>query len=59
MEPPPPSFFQAFPNFRLFSPSFSKECFGGFVGFQGVAIDPNQKSPSKYFARECDRARRA
>jgi hypothetical protein len=22
-------------------PSFSKECLGGFVGFQGVTIDPN------------------
>jgi hypothetical protein len=22
-------------------PSFSKECLGGFVGFQGLAIDPN------------------
>jgi hypothetical protein len=29
-------FFQAFPNFRLFSPNISKESFGGFVGFQGV-----------------------
>jgi hypothetical protein len=25
-------------------PSFSKDCFGGFVGFQRVTIDPNQKS---------------
>jgi len=31
------AFFQAFPNLGLFSPSFSKESFGGFVGFQGVA----------------------
>jgi hypothetical protein len=30
-------FFQAFPNLGLFSPSFSKESFGGFLGFQGVA----------------------
>jgi hypothetical protein len=32
-------FFQTFPNFRLFSPSFFKEFFGGFVGFQGVAVE--------------------
>jgi hypothetical protein len=31
--------FQTFPNFRLFSPSFSKESFGGFVGIQGVAVE--------------------
>jgi hypothetical protein len=31
-------------------PSFSKESFGGFVGFQEVAIDPNQKMVSKLFA---------
>jgi hypothetical protein len=34
---------QAFPNFRLFSPNISKESFGGFVGYQRVAIDPNKK----------------
>ncbi len=26
-------------------PSFSKECLGGFVGFQWVTIDPNVKAP--------------
>jgi hypothetical protein len=31
------AFFQAFPKSGSFSPSFSKESFGGFVGFQGVA----------------------
>jgi hypothetical protein len=36
-----PSFFQAFPKKCGFMPSFSKECVGGFVGFQGVTIDPN------------------
>jgi hypothetical protein len=35
-----PSFFQGFPNPSHFSPSFSKESFGGFVGFQRVATDP-------------------
>jgi hypothetical protein len=30
-------FLQAFPNFGLFPPSFSKESFGGFVGFQWLA----------------------
>jgi hypothetical protein len=24
-------------------PSFSKDCYGGFVGFQGLTIDPNGK----------------
>jgi hypothetical protein len=31
------AFLPAFPNLRLFSPSFSKESFGGFVEFQRVA----------------------
>jgi hypothetical protein len=45
------AFLQAFPNLRLFSPSFSKECFGGFVGFQGVARVAGHKVPlSKFFA---------
>jgi hypothetical protein len=34
---------QAFPKLGCFSPSISKESFGGFVGFQGLAIDPNPK----------------
>src|SRR6202453_3672470 len=49
--PPPPSFFQAFPNKCDFLPSFSKECLGGFVGFQGVTIDPNPKCRSPRFWR--------
>jgi hypothetical protein len=34
---------QAFPNPACFSASLSKESFGGFVEFQGVARVPNQK----------------
>jgi hypothetical protein len=30
-------------------PSFSKECFGGFVGFQEVTIDPNKKAHLQTF----------
>jgi hypothetical protein len=30
-------------------PSFSKDSFGGFVGFQGVAVDPNRKIDSPNF----------
>jgi hypothetical protein len=41
---PSKPFFQAFPNLRLFSPNISKESFGGFVGFQGVARVANRKS---------------
>jgi hypothetical protein len=29
---------QAFPNLGLFSSSFSKDSFGGFVGFQWVTV---------------------
>jgi hypothetical protein len=36
------AFFQAFPNFGLFSPRISKDSFGGFVGFQMVAMDKNR-----------------
>jgi hypothetical protein len=39
------AFLQAFPNLGCFSPSFSKESFGRFVGFQWVARLPNPKSP--------------
>src|ERR1700733_1595663 len=46
----PPSFFQAFPKIRLFSPRISKECLGGFVRFQRLAIVPNPKVVSKLFA---------
>jgi hypothetical protein len=43
-------FFQAFPNLSLFSPRISKESFGDFVGFQGVAKTQNRKSVlAKYF----------
>ena len=36
-------FLQAFPNLGCFCPSFSKESFGRFVGFQGVASLLNRK----------------
>ena len=39
------AFLQAFPNLGCFSPSFSKESFGRFVGFQWVARLPNPMSP--------------
>jgi hypothetical protein len=38
------AFLQAFPNLGLFSASFSKESFGGFVGFQWVTKIKNQKA---------------
>ena len=43
------AFLQAFPNLSCFCPSFSKESFGGFVGFQGVTRPPNHKGPSPNF----------
>ena len=43
------AFGQAFPNLSCFSPSFSKDSFGGFVGFQGLARLPNPKSPFPNF----------
>src|SRR5277367_4031424 len=54
-------FLQAFPKFRLFSPSFSKESFSRFVGFQGVAIDANRKNlfPNFLSSPRTRRARRA
>ncbi len=42
-------FLQTFPNLGRVSPSFSKDSFGGFVGFQWVASLPNQKDPSPNF----------
>ena len=39
------AFLQAFPNLGCFPPSFSKESFGRFVGFQWVARLPNPKCP--------------
>src|ERR1700739_1376664 len=36
-------FLQAFPNLGCFCPSFSKESFGRFVEYQGVASLPNRK----------------
>jgi hypothetical protein len=39
------AFLQAFPKLGCFSPSFSKESFGRFVGFQWVASLPNPKCP--------------
>src|SRR6202041_1998196 len=35
------AFCKPFQRSRVPMPSFSKECLGGFVGFQGVTIDPN------------------
>jgi hypothetical protein len=35
------AFFQASPKLACFAPSFSKQSFGGFVGFQGVTRFPN------------------
>src|SRR5271170_3181790 len=47
-------FLQAFPNLACFCPSFSKESFGRFVGFQGVASLPNRKCGlSKSFVAAC------
>jgi hypothetical protein len=44
------AFLQAFPNLACFCPSFSKQSFGHFVGFQWVARAKNQKgSDSKFF----------
>ena len=37
------AFLQAFPNLGCFSPSLSKESFGGFVGFQRVTRMKNHK----------------
>ena len=37
------AFLQAFPNLGCFCPSFSKQIFGRFVGFQEVASLPNRK----------------
>src|SRR5271169_2680891 len=37
------TFLQAFPNLGCFCPSFSKESFGRFVEYQGVASLPNRK----------------
>ena len=38
-------FLQGFPNPSCFCPSFSKQFFGGFVGFQKVTRVPNLESP--------------
>src|SRR5271155_4797943 len=35
------AFFQASPKLACFAPSFSKQIFGGFVGFQWVTSFPN------------------
>jgi hypothetical protein len=42
-------FLQAFPNLGHFSPSFSKQSFGGFVGFQWVARVSKRKTESVPF----------
>ena len=44
------AFFQAFPNPGCFAPSFSKQIFGRFVGFQGVAsLKAPKRCLSKFF----------
>jgi hypothetical protein len=40
---------QAFPKLGCFSPSISKESFGDFGGFQGIARAPNQIDPFPNF----------
>src|SRR5271169_1203228 len=45
------AFPQAFPNLGCFRPSFSKQIFGRFVGFQGVASLKNLNDvPPNFFA---------
>jgi hypothetical protein len=41
--------FQAFPKPACFCPSFSKDSFGRFVGFQGVASLKNLKDVAPNF----------
>ena len=43
------AFLQAFPNLACFCPSFSKQSFGHFVGFQWVTRAKNQKVPPPNF----------
>src|SRR5277367_2566529 len=43
------AFLQAFPNLGCFRPSFSKQIFGRFVGFQGVASLKNLNDVSPNF----------
>src|SRR5277367_5748123 len=43
------AFLQAFPNLGLFSPSFPKDSFGGFMEFQWVTIESKPKSPLPNF----------
>jgi hypothetical protein len=45
------AFLQAFPNLGCFCPSFSKQFFGRFVGFQGVASLKNLNDVSPNFLR--------
>jgi hypothetical protein len=44
-------FLQAFPNLGCFRPSFSKQSFGRFVGFQGVASLKNLNDVAPNFLR--------
>jgi hypothetical protein len=60
------AFLQAFPNLGCFCPSFSKQSFGRFVGFQGVAslknlndVSPNFLWLPPPFSRNPDRRRAA
>jgi hypothetical protein len=43
--------FQAFPKPACFCPSFSKDSFGRFLGFQGVASLKNPKDVAPNFLR--------
>jgi hypothetical protein len=45
------AFLQAFPNLGCFRPSLSKQIFGRFVGFQGVASLKNENDVSPNFFR--------
>jgi hypothetical protein len=57
---PPASklFIQAFPNPALFSPNFSKDFFGGFVGFQGLATSEPPFCPPPNILRAAPAPRR-
>jgi hypothetical protein len=56
----PPSFFaKLFQRSVVPMPSFSKQCLGGFVGFQRVMIDPNPHcSPPNFYLSNAARGSR-
>src|SRR5271170_936513 len=51
-------FLQAFPNLSHFSPSFSKDSFGRFVGFQGLQASKAHYDDSPNFCGSAESARR-